>query len=211
MKKVVITQKAKDGTWFDESGTSIPYSRTTKTERLMERFSAKILKEATYLNQRMAKFKEEVRDMCQEAYDAFMEEKDITKQTKGNFTWYNFNRSIKIEVSVNERIDFDDLTIEAAKTKFDQFLEENIKSKNQFAKEMVIDAFETQRNNKLDTKRVMNLTRYEKRINDPLFTEAVELINQAIRRPESKTYFRIWQKDIAGEYQSIDLNFSSIK
>lgn len=204
------TQKSKDGIWYDESGTAIPYNRTTKAERLMERYSGKILKEAELINKKLSTFKEALREMCQEAYEVFMEEKEITRQTKGNFTWFNFNRSIKIEVSINERIEFDDLTIEAAKAKFDEFLEENITSKNQFAKQMVIDAFETQRNNKLDTKRVMQLTRYEKKINDPLFSEAVSLINQAIRRPESKTYFRIWKKGVDGNYENIDLNLSSI-
>lgn len=210
MKNQIVTQKPKDGTWHDESGTAIPYNRITKAERLMERYSAKILKEAEFVNHRLAIFKEDVKKMCQEAYDAFMDEKEITRETKGNFTWYNFNRSIKIDVAINERIEFDDLTIEAAKAKFDEFLEENITSKNEFAKQMVIDAFETQRNNKLDTKRVMQLTRYEKKINDPLFSEAVDLINQAIRRPESKTYFRVWKKTVDGGYENIDLNFSSI-
>lgn len=210
MKTPVIQQKSKDATWYDEAGTAIPYNRTTKAERLMERYSAKILKEAEFVNNRLAIFKEDVRKMCQQAYDAFMDEKEITRETKGNFTWYNFNRTIKIDVAINERIEFDDLTIEAAKAKFDEFLEENITSKNEFAKQMVIDAFETQRNNKLDTKRVMQLTRYEKKINDPLFSEAVALINEAIRRPESKTYFRVWKKGIDGSYENVDLNFSSL-
>lgn len=210
MKNQVIQQKSKDGTWHDESGTAIPYNRITKSERLMERYAAKILKEAEYVNKRLTDFKESVREMCQEAYEAFMDEKNIHRETKGNFTWFNFNRTIKIEVSINERIEFDDLTIEAAKAKFDEFLEENITSKNEFAKQMVIDAFETQRNNKLDTKRVMQLTRYEKKINDALFSEAVALINEAIRRPESKTYFRVWKKTIDGSYENVDLNFSSI-
>lgn len=205
-----IHQKSKDGTWIDESGVAIPYNRTTRAERIMEKNAAKILKEAEKLHERLASFKETVRELCQEAYDAFMAEKEVQKETKGNFTWYNFNRTIKIEVSINERIEFDDLTIEAAKAKFDEFLEDNITSKNAFAKQMVIDAFETQRNNKLDTKRVLQLTRYEKKINDPLFSEAVDLINQAIRRPDSKTYFRVWKMDEAGKYQNIDLNFSSI-
>ena len=209
--EINLQQRPKDKVWQDESGTKIPYNRTTQPERLKERAAAKILKEAIYLNTRIAKFKEVVRELCEEAFDAFMAEKEvITKKHKGNFTWYNFNRSIKVEVNVNERIEFDDLTIVAAKEKLDEFLENTIKSKNQFAKDMVLDAFETSRNQKLDVKKVLQLTRHEKRINDPLFSEAVKLINEAVRRPDSKTYFRIWKKDADGSYQNIDLNFSSI-
>lgn len=210
MKNKVTTYKSSDAEWLDEAGTAIPYNRTTKAERLMERSSARLLKGALAINLKLNEFKQEIRDLSQEAYDAFMEEKNSTKEGKGNFTWYNFNRSIKIEVSVNEPIQFDDLTIAAAKDKFDTFLDENVQSKNEFVKEMINSAFETQRAGKLDVKQVMNLTRYQSKINDPLFTEAVNLINQAIRRPKSKTYFRVWMRDEAGEYQNVELNLSSI-
>ncbi|HZW63606.1 MAG TPA: DUF3164 family protein [Flavobacteriaceae bacterium] len=210
MKNTATQFKSNDAFWIDETGIEIPYSRTTKAERLMERHSAKILKQALKINSQLSSFKSTIRDLSQQAYEAFMEEKQSNKESKGNFTWYNFDRSIKIEVSVNEPIQFDDLTIKAAKDKFDHFLKENVTSKNEFVKEMVIDAFQTQRSGQLDTKRVMNLTRYERKINDPLFSEAVNLINESIRRPKSKTYFRVWQKDAAGEYQNVELNLSSI-
>lgn len=208
--KAVTTQKSSDSEWIDESGTKIPYNRTTKAERLMERSSARILKDAISVNKKLTAFKDKVRDLSEEAFDAFMEEKTNSKPTKGNFTWYNFNRSIKIEVNVNEPIQFDDLTIAAAKDKFDQFLDQNVESKNAFVKEMITDAFETQRSGKMDVKQVMGLGRYQSKINDPLFTEAVTLINEAVRRPKSKTYFRVWTRDSAGEYHNVELNLSSI-
>jgi hypothetical protein len=210
MKNTATHFKSKDSEWIDESGTSIPYNRITKAERLMERSSNRILKAALVVNNKLKDFKNLVRELSEEAYEAFMEEKSTNRISKGNFTWYNFDRSIKIEVSVNEPIQFDDLTIAAAKDKFDQFLDENVQSKNEFVKEMINSAFETQRAGKLDVKQVMNLTRYQGKINDPLFSEAVSLISEAIRRPKSKTYFRVWLKDQAGEYQNVELNLSSI-
>ncbi len=210
MKNTATYFKSKDSEWTDESGTSIPYNRITKAERLKERSSNRILKAALVVNNKLKDFKNLVRELSEEAYEAFMEEKSTNRISKGNFTWYNFDRSIKIEVSVNEPIQFDDLTIAAAKDKFDQFLDENVQSKNEFVKEMINSAFETQRTGKLDVKQVMNLTRYQSKINDPLFTEAVSLIGEAIRRPKSKTYFRVWLKDQAGEYQNVELNLSSI-
>jgi len=207
---MIIQQKQKDGMWTDESGTQIPVNRLTKAEKLMERHSYKLLRGAQKLNADLAAFKQLLIDLSNEAYKVFMDEKEA-KPTKGNFTWYNFNRSIKIEVSINEKIEFDDLTIEAAKARFDEFLKLNITSKNEFVKDMILDAFQTKQKGKLDVKRVLQLTRYEDRINDRLFSEAVQLINEGIRRPSSKTYFRIWLKDESGKYHNIDLNLSSIE
>jgi hypothetical protein len=151
-----------------------------------------------------------MQELSTEAYEAFMESKNTSKETKGNFTWFNFNRTIKIEVAISERIEFDELTIIAAKNKLDQFLDINITSTNEFVKQLVMDAFETKRNKQLDVKKVLGLTSHKQRINDPLFSEAVDLITSAIRRPESKTYFRIWLKDSDGKYNNIDMNLSSI-
>ena len=206
----VQTFKSKDPIWVDETGTEIPYNRINKVERLMERSSAKILREALKVNTSLTAFRDIISDLSMEAYDAFMASKKSDKKTKGNFTWYNFNRSIKIEVSISEAIQFDDLTIEAAKQKFDAFLEANVTSTNSFVKPMILDAFQTQRNAKLDSKRVLGLMRHEKKINNPLFSEAVQLIQESIRRPKSKTYYRIWVKDEAGKYKNIELNLSSL-
>lgn len=207
---MIQVQTSKEKLWYDESGQAIPYSRTTKTERLMERQSAKLMKGAQNLNKKLTDFKDEVSKVCQEAYDAFMTEKGVNPDNrKGNFTWYNFNRTIKIEVSINERIDFDDLTVQAAKEKFTQFLDGNIESKDQFIKQLVLDAFETSRG-KLDARKVFGLIRYKTKIKNALFQEAVKLLEESIRRPESRTYFRVWTKDANGKYNNIDLNFSSI-
>jgi hypothetical protein len=206
----VITQKSSDKLWKDEGGFEIPFSRTTQSERLMERKSAKLLKGAKSLNKRLKAFKNEVRDICTEVYDKYMEEQKNDKKTKGNFTWYNFNRSIKIEVSVNERIEFDDLGIIACKDKLDEFLNNNVEAKNEFIKQLVMDAFETSKG-KLDTKKVMGLLRYRSKIKAKAFQEALDLIEKSIRRPDSKTYFRIWAKNEEGKYENLDLNFSSIE
>jgi len=204
------TFKSSDAVWIDEAGVSIPYNRITKAERLMERSSAKILREAISINSKLVAFKDMVGELSMEAYEAFMAAKNSSKETKGNYTWYNFNRSIKIEVAISETIQFDDLTITAAQEKFNQFLEENVTSKIDFVKQMITDAFKTQRNAKLDTKRILGLIRYESKINNPLFSEAVQLIQESIRRPNTKTYFRVWVKSADGSYKNIDLNLSSL-
>jgi hypothetical protein len=209
-KTIKITHTAKDEKWTDESGTSIPFNRITPTEKLFERSSAKLIKGALALNKQLADFKKMIKEASDEAFDSFMKSKEIIKETKGNFTWFNFNRTIKIEVSNSEPIKFDDLTILVAKDYLDQFLNENIESKNEFVKDMIKDAFSTQRNGQLDVKQVLKITKYKLRVSNELFTKACDSIIEAIRRPSSKTYFRIWLKDENGKYVNIDLNISSL-
>lgn len=209
--KTISQQTTSDKHWKDENGMMIPIARVTKLEQLKERNAHKLLKEATKASQQLIALKELVRKVCTDIYERHMDESGIAddKRGKGNFMWYNFDRSVKIEVKISERIEFDDLTIKAAKAKFDEFLDANIEGKTDFAKELVLDAFET-RNGSLDVKRVLGLLRYKSKVKDSIFQEAMMHLEASIRRPDSKTYFRIAVKDENGEYQHVLLDFASI-
>jgi hypothetical protein len=206
-----MNQKTSQPYWTDEKGHKVEVKRLTKVEKLQERSAASICKKALKINSDLLSFKTSVIELCDKVYEQYMEENNNSgKVRKGGFTWYNFDKTIKIEVSINEPIKFDDLAITACKDKLDEFLDNNIDSKNEIIKEMITDAFETSRG-KLDTKKVMSLLSYKHRVSDAVFLEAMDLLEKGITRPESKKYFRIWQKDNQGEYQNIDLNFSSVK
>jgi hypothetical protein len=206
------TQIKQKGFWRDETGIKIPVNRITKAEKLAERKAEQIVKKAVDLNKRLATFKHYLKEAAQEVFEAFVKENGgkVKPDHKGNFTFYSFNRGVKIEVNISEPIDFDDITIGLAQEKLQEFLEKNINADNAFIKEMVIDAFKTRRG-KLDAKRVLDLTRYKDKVNKPLFTEAVGLINKAIRRKPTKTYYKVFLKDDEGQYKNIELNFSNVK
>lgn len=200
----------KDPLWTNEKGHQVELKRITPSERFNERKAIQVLKKAKAVNKYLVDFKALVIEVCGAVYKKYMEENNNGgKPSKGNFDWYNFDRSIKIQVSIAEPIKFDDLAIIACKDKLDEFFKQNVSAKTDVIKEMITDAFETSRG-KLDTKKVLDVLSYKSRIDDPLFQEAMELIEKGIRRPKSKTYFRIWEKDETGQYQAINLNFSSI-
>lgn len=202
-------QSKKDQYWVDEAGNRIPRNRLTTREVDNEAIIAKLLKGAQDINARLASYKRQIRTATEGMVAAFMEEKGLDSNGKGNVTLYNFDRSVKVEVSISDRIEFDDLTMKACKEKFDQFLIENVKEKQEFIKEMINDAFMTRRG-KLDSKKIIGLMKYETKVKDVHFQQAMNLLRESIRRPDSRTYYRVWVKDDGGEYQNVDLNFSSI-
>lgn len=204
----ITQQKSSEKIWKNEAGESVPYNRTTTYERAAERVTAILARKAVAINQVLSDFKQTIQFEAGELYEAFLKENNGVAG-KGNKVFYNFDRSVKIEVSVNETISFDENTIGLAKSKLDEFLTKNTHGIDAVIKELVLSAFETSKG-RLDAKKVLSLKRHESRINDKLFSEAVGLIDKAIRRTDSKTYFRVWIKDDNGAYQNIDLNFSSI-
>ena len=203
-------QTPKDGTWYEESGTPVPYNRTTPYERKCEREVYNMAKDAASLNEKLADFKNKMQEITTALYEQFAEENgDTIGKGKGNATFYNFDRSIKVEVQVNELIRFDENTIELAKEKLMEFIGGSITAEDEFIKELVLSAFETSRG-RLDTNKILGLKKHAARIKDERYHEAMKLIDKSISRPSSKEYMRVAVKDEAGKYQYIDLNFSSI-
>lgn len=204
-----MTQKISDKIWTDESGREIPIDFISAGTRLKERNAHILLREAVRLSNSLKKYKELMARLSQAVYEKAMEEYKAKANGRGNYTWFNFDRSIKIDVSISDRIDFDDLAIQASKEKLDAFLSENLDSKMEFVKDLVIDAFSTSRG-KIDAKKVFQLMKYRSKIKHQLFQEAINILEEGIRRPGTKTYFRIWERMDDGAYKIVDLNFSSI-
>ena len=204
-----MIQTSKNQTWIDETNAPIPYKRTTTLERSKEKNAAILMKDAQAINKRLLDFKETIKEHCKSIYDQASAENNVKLDGKGNYTWFNFDRSIKIEVSISDRVTFDDLTIAAAKQKLDEFLDANIDVKIEFVKDIITEAFSTSKG-KLDSKKVLSLLKYRDKVKDLGFQEALNLIEKAVRRPDSKTYHRVFVKDEDGRYNAIELNFSNI-
>lgn len=203
-------QTKKQETWTDEAGNQIPYSNITKKEKVIEEVAFKIASDALRVNKQLIQFKNKIRKLVDAAVDSIIQNYSGKKTVfKGNYTLYNFDRSIKICVKVSQPIKFDEVTIEQARQLLREFLEDGLSAKNMFIKQMVLDAFETRRG-QMDTKRVMGLQRYADRIDDKRYRKAMELITQSIRRPESATYYQVWIKDEKGNFKSVELDLARI-
>ncbi len=201
----ILTQ-IKEKTWTDETGQTIPSDRILPLEKAKEKTSYKLAKEAASIHEKLAAYKQLIAAETLAIYEKAIAD---GKAGKGNFIFYNFDGSIKIEKSINEAIDFDSVKIELAKQKLDEMISESINKDMDFVRELVLSAFSTSQG-KLDTKKVLGLKKHASRIKDTRYHEAMSLIDESIRRPSSKTYFRVWVRDDKGQYQNIDLNFSSI-
>jgi hypothetical protein len=204
-----MKQELKQEFWTNEAGQRVPTKYLNKSDKLKERYAHMLARKAAALSKAIAEFKQ-LSDTCNdEVFQASMDDYKVKRDTKGNFGYGCFDGEVKVEVSVNERITFDDLAIAAAKQKLDEFLHKSIDAKVDFVRELVVDAFSTTRG-KLDAKKVMSLTRYKDKVKDELFQESIALIEKAIRRPDSKRYTRFYTRQDDGSYKAIELNFSSI-
>lgn len=203
--------QSKEKVWIDEAGNAIPHNRLTAGEKLREKATATIIKESLAAQKKLEDLKAKVEDLIQQVYQNSLAETNTTGENrkKGGFTFYNFDRTIKVEMDSQMRIEFDDLTLEACKEKLHDFISNGTNGVDDFMRELIMSAFETSRG-RVDTKKVLNLKRYKSRTTDPLYHEAMDLLDKSIRYPGSKAYYRISVRDEDGKYQAVNLNFAAI-
>lgn len=199
--------------WTDESGIQIPFNRISKPEITKELYAGKLYKAGIKINHLLKEFMALISQAVDEVNAAIDRENKLLnkkyKPTKGNFTWFNFDRSIKIEVAIQESIRFDEAKIAAARELFDKFIERNVQGTDDVVRQLINTAFANTKGG-LDAKRVLSLLKFRTKIKDRQFLTALDLIEDSISRPSSKRYFRVWVKNEAGAYENIELNFSSI-
>lgn len=211
MNLTVKQQKPTDKLWLDEQGTGIPYNRTSKYEKVAEVAISKIAKRALALNKELDAFKRDFKGAMDVLSAVFVESNEGKSATKkGNITLYNFDRSIKVEVNVNEPIHFDEEYIKLAKAELDSFLKESLKDVGSWIEPLIMAAFEKSRG-ELDTDKVLSLKKHADRIKDERYHKAMKYIDKAINRPTSKEYYRVFVRGNDGQYKNIQLNFSSIE
>jgi hypothetical protein len=191
----------------DKDGHLIPARFVPVLDRKKDTFAARMAKKATTISEKLSDFKTELLDGVDELYLDMLKEVGVKPSSrKGNVTITTFDKDIKIEVNVKERIEFsDEITI--AQDKINEFLAKKTDGVDQELAELVTSAFSTTKG-RLDTKRILSL--FSLKIKDRLWLEAMELIKRSIQRNSSKRYVQIFQKDERGEYRSIPLDIARV-
>jgi hypothetical protein len=193
--------------WKNHKGEIVPANYVPDFDKKKEKVIERHFKRAQEVNALLDKFKKEALEQCDGIYESMMAHANIElSERKGNYTLNSFDKSIKIEVAVQDRIEFDD-NINFAQKKIEEFLQLKMEGTDLELVELITNAFKTNKG-KLDNKRILSLFRYK--ITHPLWLEAIELITKSIQTNSSTRYFTIWQKNEEGTYKQIQLNFSSI-
>lgn len=200
------TKKMAKKIWKDHNGDVIPTAYVPSLDKARDRVAQRVLKQAVDLNVRMAKFKDESLMACDALFDKMLEDHKVRKNSKGGYSISSFGKDIKIEISIQERVEFDDL-IQVAQLKINEYLESKTHGIDTDLQQIINLAFKTTQG-KMDVKRVLGL--FKLNIKHHLWVEAMDILKKSISRNNSKRYLRVWKKADNGEYKAVDLNFSSI-
>lgn len=200
-----------DGYWQDAKGAFVPIE-TIKAEHQEEDALVKsLVAEARNLNQQLADFKaaaigdvQAFRDLIKEKYGA------KKGGPKGNITMSSFDGSLQVQVSVAEHITFGP-ELEAAKSLIDECIHAWSQGANANLRALVNDAFQTDKQGKINTQRVLGLRRLNMESDEAgIWAKAMDAISDAVRVTGTKTYLRVYSRNPKTEnLEPISLDIAS--
>ncbi len=210
----VTIHTPKNATWINAAGDAVPYKFVPKADKSKETLAGKILKAAINaelvllsLHGMMKEAFTEVAALIKAEYELKNDKKK--PQGKGSLTWFNFDKSIKIEADVNDIVKWDGALMTESLTLLNAYLSTSMSDANVLIAGLVKSAYANTKG-MIDTGKVFQILKYEADIKDKRFQKACELIKQAQSIDRTKLYMRVWVKEEDGSYRNVNLNFSNI-
>lgn len=201
MEKKPTTERTKT----DALGRAIPVS-VIKTEMLkQDSVVNNTLDRVLRLQKRIKTDKLKLYDEIQDYLEYVAKKSGLT--WKGNAGFTSFDGQYKIEIRFKERIEFG-LELQLAKQKIDECLKDWTSESNANLRAIISEAFQVDKKGEIAKTRILSLRKYN--IKDPVWKEAMELIDKAIRVVSTKQYVSFYERDEYGEYKMIVLNFTSL-
>lgn len=193
--------------WVNGKGEEVPSSAISAYDKRKDKIALSLAKKAQKVSDDLTKLHAEFEESIKNLFVDYLSEKGVKlDEVKGSFTFYSYDKSIKVEVKNADQITFDD-TILVVQAKLDEFVEAISGEMNTDYSVIIRNAFKTRRG-QLDKVRLLGLFEYE--INHPLWIEAMEALRKSITTTSSKRYMNISLRKDDGSYQYIPLSFSKV-
>jgi hypothetical protein len=176
----------------DAKGRFTPLETIRPADKLEDETVRKIMGYARTLSDQITRFKEHTFDDLG-AFEALIAQEYDAKKggAKGNKTFMTYDGLMKVQVQVQDYIDFGP-QLQIAKALIDECLNEWSADANAELRTIVTRAFNTDRAGKINRAEIFMLLRAG--ITDPRWQRAMDAIRDAMRVVGSKTYVRCYER-----------------
>lgn len=193
----------------DAQGRLVPESMIKPVDLTRDALVAELVAAALDLSERLAQFKArafgDIRAFCDlsaEQYGVKLGGK------KGNVSLLSFDGRYKLQLAVQESIQFDE-RLQAARALIDECLRDWTEGARPEVQTLVNDAFRTDTRGEIRTARVLALRRLE--IADERWQRAMRAIGEACQVVGSKSYIRIYEREgDTDQYRAISLDIAGV-
>lgn len=197
---------------FDAKGRWVPQRLIKELDLLRHDTVLGLIAQAQEMSRQLGAFKTKITADLQAFLDLSAEQYEVSYGgKKGNVTLTTFDGRFKIRRSVADRLVFDE-RLQTAKGLIDECIHRWSQGSSDEIRALVEHAFQTDKEGKVSTERVLGLRRLA--ITDEKWLEAMKAIADSITVASSKSYIRFYERidsgSQAGSYRAISLDLASV-
>ena len=197
------------GYWKDAAGNLIPESKVKDIDKLRPQVVTDLCTMAEHARDGLAAFKLHAMQEVAALVATSMEQYGVKSGgEKGNVTLTSFDGKYKMVRQMQDRIVFGEELL-AAKALIDECVQEWSEGANDNIRVLVNHAFQTDKEGKINTGRVLGLRRLA--IKDAAWQQAMQAIADSMQTASTKPYVRFYKRDDGtGEYRAISLDVATV-
>lgn len=192
----------------DAKGNLIPVKNIKAVDLARDDFVREAFDKVRPVHELLADLKSEVMADANAFVDLSVEQYGTKRSVKGNYTLTSFDGKLQIQIAMQDKMHFDE-RIHAAKALIDECLNEWTRGSREELKLFVQQAFDVDKEGKINTNKVLALRRLE--INDEKWQRAMKAIGDSLHTQTTREYIRFYERDDeTGEYVLINLDFAKL-
>ena len=197
------------GYWQDASGNLIPESKVKDIDKLRHQVVTDLCHMAKQRRDGLAEFKAKAMQEVAALVATSMEQYGVkTGGEKGNVTLTSFDGKYKLVRQMQDRLVFGEQLL-AAKALIDECVQDWSKDANDNIRALVNHAFQTDKEGKINTGRVLGLRSLD--IQDEAWKQAMQAIADSTKTASTTPYVRFYERDEGtGEYKAISLDVAAV-
>lgn len=197
------------GYWQDASGSLIPESKIKDIDKLRHQVVTDLCHMAKQRRDGLAEFKAKAMQEVAALVATSMEQYGVkTGGEKGNVTLTSFDGKYKLVRQMQDRLVFGEQLL-AAKALIDECVQAWSKDANDNIRALVNHAFQTDKEGKINTGRVLGLRSLD--IQDEAWKQAMQAIADSTKTASTTPYVRFYERDEGtGEYRAISLDVAAV-
>ncbi len=204
----MTNQTAPKGMRLNTQGNPVPERLIEPHKLEQDDFVNELIKKAKEHQASLRAFKEFAFGECSAFLELLGEKYEVEKGgRKGNVTYTSFDGRRQVIVAMHDNIQFGP-ELQIAKQLIDEYLRGLTEDANDELKVFVYDAFEVDKQGKLNKRKILDLRKYN--IEHPTWLQAMDAIADSINVASTKQYIRFREKDDHGKWQNIPLDFAAL-
>lgn len=198
-----------DGYLRDAKGRLVPNEMVSDIDQARDQLVRNIVADAIALREAIGAFKRQTMDDVQAFVELSGEKYNVQMGgLKGNLTLVSYDGKYKVQRAIADHITFDE-RLQIAKQLIDECIHSWSGGARPEIKALVNDAFNVDKEGKINTGRVLGLRRLD--IQDAKWLEAMQAISDSVQVSGTKAYLRIYERvGDTDQYQQIALDVAAL-